>query len=129
MVSQTQSAALPGSMAGNPAGPGASPMAAPGAGAGNEANAVAKLKGISAGLWQIASAFPPGGEDSEHMLKAIQEIHKIIGKHTEGESIVPSAIQQMMMAAKQGGALKGAPPVGIQPAPPNPGQPQEPEAA
>lgn len=52
------------------------------------------------------------------MSKMIEYGGKIVGK-TQDESLVPSAIQQMAMAAKQGGPLKNAPPVGIQSAPAN----------
>lgn len=113
-MSQT-SAALPGAMAGNPAGPGSSPMAAPGAGAGNESAARAALKGAFPILYKLLSAFPVGSEDWENVQKMIQAGGKIVGKMHD-ESLVPSAIRQMALAAKQGGPLKNAPPVGIQPA-------------
>lgn len=115
MMSQT-SAALPGAMAGNPSGPGSSPMAAPGAGAGNEAAARASLKGAFPLFYKLLSAFPPGSEDWKNLSKMIEYGGKIVG-NTQNESLVPSAIQQMAMAAKQGGPLKNAPPVGIQSAP------------
>lgn len=126
-MSQT-SAALPGAMAGNPAGPGSSPMAAPGAGAGNEAAARASLKGAMPLLYKLLSAFPVGGEDWKNVNDMIKAGGKIVG-NTQNESLVPSAIQQMAMAAKQGGPLKNAPPVGIQPAPANTNvaTPEEPE--
>lgn len=112
-------------MAGSPAGPGSSPMAAPGAGAGNEAAARAKLKGAFPLLYQLLSAFPVGSEDWENVQKMISAGGKIVGNAQE--SLVPSAIQQMALAAKQGGPLKNAPPVGIQPANANVAPAQEPE--
>ncbi len=112
-------------MAGSPATPGSSPMAAPGAGAGNEASARAALKGVYPLLMKALSAFPAGSEDADNLMEAVRKINKIIGKAQE--SIVPSAIQQLMMAAKQGGPLKNAPPVGIQPANNNVSSPAEPE--
>lgn len=113
MMSQT-SAALPGAMAGTPPGPGSSPMAAPGAGAGNTASAVAMLKGVFPLFYKLLSAFPPGSEEWKCVSDAMKSLGKIVGK-TQDESLVPSAIQQMAMAAK-GGPMKNAPPVGIQPA-------------
>lgn len=126
MMSQT-SAALPGAMAGSPAGPGSSPMAAPGAGAGNQAAAVAALKGAFPLFYKLLSAFPVGSEDWKGVSDAMKSLSKIVGK-TQNESLVPSAIQQMAMAAK-GGPMKNAPPVGIQPAPANSNvaSPEEPE--
>jgi hypothetical protein len=114
-------------MAGNPAGPGSSPMAAPGAGAGNQAAAVAALKGAFPLFYKLLSAFPAGSEDWENINEAMKRLGKVVGKAQE--SLVPSAIQQMMLAAKQGGPLKNAPPVGIQAAPANSNvaSPQEPE--
>lgn len=91
-------------------------MAAPGGGAGNTAAAVAALKGAFPLMYKLLSAFPPGSEDWKNMSKIIEYGGKIVGK-TQDESLVPSAIQQMAMAAKQGGPLKNAPPVGIQAAP------------
>lgn len=127
MMSQT-SAALPGAMAGSPPGPGSSPMAAPGAGAGNQAAAIAALKGAFPLFYKLLSAFPVGSEDWEAVNTAMKALGKVVGK-THNESLVPSAIQQMAMAAKQGGPLKNAPPVGIQSAPANTNveSPQEPE--
>lgn len=125
MMSQT-SAALPGAMAGSPPGPGSSPVAAPGAGAGNEAAARAALKGSFPILYKLLSAFPVGSEDWENVQKMIQAGGKIVGKMHD-ESLVPSAIQQMALQAKQGGPLKNAPPVGIQPANNNVKPPEEPE--
>lgn len=119
---------LPASMAGNPAGPGSSPVAAPGGGAGNEASARAKLKGAAPMMYQLLAAFPVGTEDWKNMMDIVKAVGKIVGS-TENESLVPSAIQQMALAAKQGGPLKSAPPVGIQPAPANANikPPEEPE--
>jgi hypothetical protein len=111
MMPQTP-AALPGAMAGSPPGPGSSPMAAPGGGAGNTAAAVASLKGAFPLLYKLLSAFPPGSEDWKNVSEMIKFGGKIVGK-TQDESLVPSAIQQMAMAAK-GGPMKNAPPVGIQ---------------
>lgn len=115
MMQQATAPKLPGSMAGSPAGPGSSPVAAPGAGAGNEAAARAKLKGAAPMMYQLLSAFPVGSEDWENMMEIVKRAGKIVG-NTENQSLVPSAIQQMALAAKQGGPLKNAPPVGIQPA-------------
>jgi hypothetical protein len=103
-------------------------MAAPGAGAGNQAAARAALKGIFPYLYKLQSAFPVASEDWENIQMMIKHGGKIVG-NTEGDSIVPSAIQKMLLEAKQGGPLKNAPPVGIQPAPANGNvaAPQEPE--
>lgn len=119
-------ATLPGSPAGNPAGPGSSPMAAPGGGEGNQAAARASLKAVYPVLLKVFSAFPAGSEDADNMMDAIRKISKIVG-NTENAHLVPSAIQQMALAAKQGGPLKGAPPVGIQPANANIAPKEEPE--
>lgn len=109
---------LPGSPAGAPAGPGASPMAAPGGGAGNQAAAVAMLKSLHPLLLKLMSAFPFGSKENTAVSKAYSALQGIAGDSKE-ESIVPSAIQQMAMAAK-GGPMKNAPPVGISPAPAQP---------
>lgn len=111
-------ATLPNSMAGSPAGPGSSAVAAPGAGAGNTAAAIAALKGAFPLLYKLLSAFPPGSEDWKNVSKMIEYGGKVVGK-TQDESLVPSAIQQMAMAAK-GGPMKNAPPVGIQESKPEP---------
>lgn len=103
--------------------PGASPVAAPGAGAGNEAAAIASLKGAFPLLYKLLSAFPPGSDNWENVKKMIDAGGKIVGK-THDESLVPSAIQQMQLAAK-GGPMKSAPPVGLQQAPVE--EPKEPE--
>lgn len=76
-------------------------------------------------FYQLLSAFPPGSEDWKAVSDAMKSLGRIVGK-TQNESLVPSAIQQMAMAAK-GGPLKNAPPVGIQPSQPNIAPPQEPE--
>lgn len=118
-------ATLPGSPAGSPTGPGASPMAAPGAGAGNTANAKAKLKGAAQMMYQILAAFPVGSEDWKNMLDIVKAVGKIVGDESGSTSM--SAIQQMALAAKKGGPLKAAPPVGVQPANANIKEPDEPE--
>lgn len=97
---------------------GGSPMAAPGAGAGNEAAAIQALKGNFTLLIKLLSAFTPGSENFKDVNDAIRSLSKVVGKH-EDNSAVPSAIQQMALAAK-GGPMKSAPPIAIQPA-------QEPE--
>lgn len=122
MMSQT-SPALPGSPAGAPPNPGASPMAAPGAGAGNTAAAIAQLKAAFPLLYKLLSVFPPGSEEWKAVSDMIKAGGKIVGKHTD-EHLVPSAIQQMALAAK-GGPMKNAPPVGVQQAPVT--EPQDPE--
>lgn len=106
---------LPGSPAGAPTTPGASPMAAPGGGAGNKAAAVAQLKAIVPTLYKILSAFEFGSKENAAVQRALTALSPIAGK-TEEDSLVPSAIQQMALAAK-GGAIKSAPPVGLSPAP------------
>lgn len=100
-------------------------MAAPGAGEGNQAAARAALKGIFPMLYKVLSSLPPGSQDAENMLEGIKKISKVVGE-TQNESLVPSAIQQMMLAAK-GGPLKNSPPVAIQPANANIKPPEEPE--
>lgn len=105
---------MPGSPAGSPAGMGGSPAAAPGAGAGNEAAAIAQLKAVFPLLYKILSALKVGSEPWTAVSNMIRDGGKIVGK-TEENSLVPSAIQQMVAATK-GGPLKNAPPVAPQPA-------------
>ena len=100
-------------------------MAAPGGGEGNQASARATLKSASPVLYKILSAFPVGSEDWENMLEIVKRVGKIVGKAPENTTM--SAIQQLAMAHKQGGPLKGAPPVGIQAAKPNIEPEKEPE--
>lgn len=76
-------------------------------------------------MYQVLSAFPVGSEDWENMLEIVKRVGKIVGNVPE--STTPSAIQQMALAQKQGGPLKSAPPVGIQPAAPNISPKEEPE--
>lgn len=76
-------------------------------------------------MYQILSAFPVGSEDWENMLEIVKRVGKIVGSAPESTSM--SAIQQMAMAAKQGGPLKNAPPVGIQAANANIEPKSEPE--
>lgn len=116
---------LPGTPAGAPQGPGASPMASPGGGAGNQAAAVAMLKGVVPIMYKLLAAFPFGSKENSAVQRALTALSPIAGK-TEEDSLVPSAIQQMALAAK-GGPLKNAPPVGISPAAPPGGA--SPEAA
>ena len=103
--------------------PGASKMAAPGASAGNVAAAVAQLKAAFPLLYKLLSAFPPGSEEWKAVNDMIKAGGKIVGNH-QNDSIVPSALQQMALASK-GGAMKNAPPVGVQQAPIE--KPKEPE--
>lgn len=113
---------LPGSIAGGPAGPGASPVASAGGGEGNQAAAVAMLKSVVPVLYKLMAAFPFGSKENSAVSRALTALSPIAGK-TEENSLVPSAIQQMALAAK-GGPLKNAPPVGISPAaPPGAAQP------
>lgn len=60
------------------------------------------------------SALKVGSESWTAVSNMIRAGGKVVGK-TEENSLVPSAIQQMAMAAK-GGPLKNAPPVAPQPA-------------
>lgn len=93
-------------------GAGDSPATSPGAGAGNTAAAVASLKAVFPLLYKLLSAFSPGSDDWKAVSDMIKAGGKIVGK-ANNESLVPSAIQQMAMAAK-GGPMKSAPPIGIQ---------------
>lgn len=117
MMPNAATATMPGAVAGSPAGTGASQVAAPGNGAGNEAAAIAQLKAIFPLLYKILSALKVGSESWTAVQNMIRDGGKVVGK-TEENSLVPSAIQQMAMAAKGGGALKSAPPIAPQPAAP-----------
>ena len=107
---------LPGSPMGGPAGPGATSMTAPGAGAGNEAAADAQIKASLPTLHKALAAYPVGSKKYAAVLNALRALTANFGK-SDTESIVPAAIQQMMMNAKGPGA--GAPPMpppGLKPA-------------
>lgn len=90
-------------------------MAAPGGGQGNTAAAAAMLKAIVPTLYKLQAAFPFGSKENSAVSRAITALAPVAGK-TE-ESLVPSAIQQMALAAKSG-QMHNAPPIGIQPAAP-----------
>jgi hypothetical protein len=118
------SAQLPGSIAGTPPGPGGSPAAAPGGGGGNKAAAIAQLKAVFPLLHNVFNAFEPGSKEWSALSRALTALGPVVGKINEEDSLVPSAITQMAMAAR-GGPLKNAPPVGLAPAsPPAGAQPQ-----
>lgn len=106
---------------------GSSPMTAPGNGAGNTAAAVQALKGMFPMALKLLSAFTPGSDDFSHMQDIVKSMNKIVGKEQDSSS-VPSAIRQMALAA-QGGGMKSAPPIAVQPAAANQNiqSPQEPE--
>lgn len=99
-------------------------MVAPGGGAGNTAAAVAQLKAVVPMLYKILAALPVGSEDWKSVSDMVRAAGKIVG-NTEKDSLVPSAIQQMALAAK-GGPLKSAPPVALQTATPGGESEQEP---
>lgn len=76
-------------------------------------------------MYQILSAFPVGSEDWDNMIEIVKRVGKIVGSDSGNTSM--SAVQQMALAAKRGGPLKAAPPIGIQPSAPNIKEPEEPE--
>lgn len=73
------------------------------------------LKAIVPTLYKLQAAFPFGSKENSAVSRAITALAPVAGK-TE-ESLVPSAIQQMALAAKSG-QMHNAPPIGIQPAAP-----------
>jgi hypothetical protein len=91
-------------------------MAAPGAGQGNTAAAVAAVKAAGLILRKALAGFPFGSKESASISRAMTALEPLVGK-SEEQSLVPSAIQQMALAA-QNGPMKNAPPIGIQPAAP-----------
>jgi hypothetical protein len=94
---------------------------APGAGAGNSAAAVSSVKAMMPNLYKALSAFPPGSKENKSIISAIQALNPIFAE-SGGGNTVPAAVQQMAMAAKQGGPLAKAPAPGIAVAPSEPDQ-------
>jgi hypothetical protein len=95
-------------------------MMSPGAGAGNEAAADATVKSLIPGLHKAMAAYPVGSKKYAAVLNALRALTANFGRE-EASPLVPAAIQQLAMAAKQGGPMQGAPPPGLAPAPPPPG--------
>jgi hypothetical protein len=93
---------------------------APGGGAGQEAAADAMIKSMIPGLHKALGAYAVGSKKYNGLLNAIRALTSNFGKENQ-ESLVPSAIQQMAMAAKSGAPLPGAMPPGIATATPEPG--------
>jgi hypothetical protein len=96
-------------------------MVSPGSGAGNEAAADAVIKGLIPGLLKAMSSYPPESKKFMAVHKALGALIPNFGREND-QSMVPAALQQMMMAARAGGPMKGAAPPGLAPAPP-PGPP------
>ena len=113
---------LPGNVASGPGGPGGGPAASPGGGAGNEAAADAMLKAMIPGLHKALGAYPVGSKKYAALLNAIRALTSNFGKESQ-DSLVPSAIEQMAMAAKSSSPLPGATPPGIAAAAPGAGAP------
>jgi hypothetical protein len=110
-------AQLPGNPMGGPAGPGAPPMTSPGAGAGNEAATDAMVAGVMQTLYKALQAYPLGSKKNGAVLNAIRALSANFSKQ-ETNQLVPSAIQQMALAAKPQGPLANAPMPPLSLAPP-----------
>lgn len=92
-------------------------MVAPGAGAGNQSAARAAIKSAMPAMHQALSAFPVGSKEYKAVMRAISSLLPVFGS-SEGQSQVPAAIAQQAAAAKSGGRLASAPPVGLAESPP-----------
>ena len=95
-------------------------MVSPGGGAGNEAAADAMIQTALPGLHKALSAYPVGSKKYAAVLNALRALTANFGKQ-QTEGLVPSAINQLAMAAKGQSPLQAAPPPGAGAAPPMPG--------
>lgn len=111
---------MPKNVAGPPVAGGSSPVTAPGGGAGNEAAATASVKSAIDILSPQLANFPFGSEKYDSLYKALGALKKTFGG-AESKSIVPSAIQQMALASKNGSPIMKPPAPGA--LPPDQGQP------
>lgn len=105
---------MPKNVAGPPVAGGSSPVTAPGAGAGNEAAATASVKSLLDPLSAQLSKFPFGSPKYNALYEALGKLKKEFGS-AESKSIVPSAIQQMALASKNGSSIMKPPAPGAMP--------------
>lgn len=105
---------MPKNVAGPPVAGGSSPITAPGAGAGNEAAATASVKSAIDLLVPNLAKFPFGSEKYNALSESLDKLRKVFGG-TESKSIVPSAIQQMALASKNGSPIMKPPAPGALP--------------
>lgn len=108
---------LPGSIAGGPSGPGAPLPTTAGIGAGNEAAADGLVASVLGTLHKALSSYSPGSKKYMGVLNAIRSLSPSFAKQAQ-QSLVPAAIQQQAMMAKQGGPMATAPPPPLAPVAP-----------
>lgn len=107
---------LPGNPLGGPPGPGATPAMAPGGGKGNEAAADSMISAILPAMHKALSAYAVGSKKYAAVLNALRALTANFGKEQQ-QTLVPSAVTNMAMAAKGGQPLEPAPPPGVAPPP------------
>lgn len=105
--------AMPRSPTGGPEGPGASPMLSPGSGAGNQAAALAKIKGLVPMLINSMLAFSVGSKEFQQVQRAVESLSSLVGK-AQVTNMVPAGLSSMAMQARKG-PMQSAPPPGIAP--------------
>ena len=83
------------------AGPGVSSPVAPGAGKGASLAAGAQIKASIPLFIKALPAFPIGSKEFKAVQKVIKELSDTFGEETN-QNLVPTAIQQLLLASRQG---------------------------